>query len=103
MSDHHRCSTTSGCADMTKRGGPLLRTHLAPRFRAWHVPERPLTCTSASSTARPPQVRHKGLHKSRCWCRSEACSTFGAEMMLPVWLRLMGVLGTGRFNFKVVR
>ena len=27
----------------------------------------------------------------------------GAEMMLPVWLRLMGVLGTGRFNFKVVR
>lgn len=27
----------------------------------------------------------------------------GAEMMLPVWLRLYGVLGTLDFNFKIVR
>lgn len=27
----------------------------------------------------------------------------GAEMMLPVWLRLYGVLGTVEFNFKIVR
>ncbi|HWJ10835.1 MAG TPA: NAD(P)-binding domain-containing protein [Nocardioides sp.] len=27
----------------------------------------------------------------------------GVEMMLPVWLRLMGALGTQNFNFKVVR
>jgi len=27
----------------------------------------------------------------------------GAEMLLPVWLRLMGALGTAVFNFKVVR
>lgn len=27
----------------------------------------------------------------------------GAEMLLPVWLRLMGSLGTATFNFKVVR
>ncbi len=27
----------------------------------------------------------------------------GAEMILPVWLRLMGALGTAQFNFKVVR
>jgi 8-hydroxy-5-deazaflavin:NADPH oxidoreductase len=27
----------------------------------------------------------------------------GAEMLLPVWLRLMGALGTPAFNFKVVR
>jgi predicted dinucleotide-binding enzyme len=27
----------------------------------------------------------------------------GTEMLLPVWLRLMGALGTGEFNFKVVR
>lgn len=27
----------------------------------------------------------------------------GTEMILPVWLRLMGTLGTGAFNFKVVR
>ncbi|MGQ0841342.1 NADPH-dependent F420 reductase [Actinokineospora sp.] len=27
----------------------------------------------------------------------------GTEMLLPVWLRLMGVLGTGQFNFKIVR
>ena len=27
----------------------------------------------------------------------------GTEMLLPVWLRLMGALGTGTFNFKVVR
>lgn len=27
----------------------------------------------------------------------------GAEMLLPVWLRLMGALGTAHFNFKVVR
>jgi hypothetical protein len=27
----------------------------------------------------------------------------GTEMILPVWLRLMGALGTGAFNFKVVR
>jgi predicted dinucleotide-binding enzyme len=26
----------------------------------------------------------------------------GTEMILPVWLRLMGALGTGAFNFKVV-
>ncbi|NYI44881.1 hypothetical protein BJ993_001961 [Nocardioides aromaticivorans] len=27
----------------------------------------------------------------------------GTEMMLPVWLRLMGALGTANFNFKIVR
>jgi len=27
----------------------------------------------------------------------------GAEMLLPIWLRLFGVLGTPLFNFKVVR
>ena len=27
----------------------------------------------------------------------------GTEMLLPVWLRLMGSLGTAAFNFKVVR
>ena len=30
-------------------------------------------------------------------------SARGTEMLLPVWLRLMGSLGTGHFNFKVVR
>ena len=30
-------------------------------------------------------------------------SARGAEMMLPVWLRLYGALGTSSFNFKVVR
>lgn len=27
----------------------------------------------------------------------------GTEMMLPMWLRLMGSLGTAAFNFKIVR
>lgn len=27
----------------------------------------------------------------------------GAEMVLPLWVRLMGTLGTATFNFKVVR
>ena len=27
----------------------------------------------------------------------------GAEMYLPLWLRIMGALGTARFNIKVVR
>ena len=27
----------------------------------------------------------------------------GTEMLLPIWLRLMGALGTGQFNFKIVR
>jgi len=27
----------------------------------------------------------------------------GAEMILPVWLRLMGALGTAQFNVKIVR
>jgi predicted dinucleotide-binding enzyme len=27
----------------------------------------------------------------------------GTEMLLPIWLRLMGALGTGTFNFKIVR
>lgn len=27
----------------------------------------------------------------------------GTEMLLPIWLRLMGALGTGAFNFKIVR
>ena len=27
----------------------------------------------------------------------------GAEMLLPIWLRLMTSLGTSRFNFKIVR
>jgi predicted dinucleotide-binding enzyme len=27
----------------------------------------------------------------------------GAEMLLPIWVRLMGVLGTPFFNFKIVR
>jgi predicted dinucleotide-binding enzyme len=27
----------------------------------------------------------------------------GTEMLLPLWVRLMGVLGTAEFNFKIVR
>ncbi len=27
----------------------------------------------------------------------------GTEMLLPIWLRLMGALGTAMFNFKIVR
>lgn len=27
----------------------------------------------------------------------------GAEMLMPIWLRLWGVLGTGLFNYKIVR
>jgi predicted dinucleotide-binding enzyme len=27
----------------------------------------------------------------------------GTEMLLPIWLRLMGTLGTAEFNFKIVR
>ena len=27
----------------------------------------------------------------------------GTEMLLPIWLRLMGSLGTAQFNFKIVR
>ena len=27
----------------------------------------------------------------------------GTEMLLPIWLQLMGTLGTPRFNFKIVR
>jgi predicted dinucleotide-binding enzyme len=27
----------------------------------------------------------------------------GTEMLLPIWLRLMGALGTAEFNFKIVR
>jgi hypothetical protein len=27
----------------------------------------------------------------------------GTEMLLPVWLRLMGAFGTAAFNFKIVR
>ena len=27
----------------------------------------------------------------------------GTEMLLPIWLRLMGALGTGMFNFKIAR
>lgn len=27
----------------------------------------------------------------------------GTEMLLPLWLRLMGALGTGQFNIKIVR
>lgn len=27
----------------------------------------------------------------------------GTEMLLPIWLRLMGTLGTGEFNVKIVR
>ncbi len=27
----------------------------------------------------------------------------GTEMLLPVWLRLMGALGTASFNFQIVR
>jgi predicted dinucleotide-binding enzyme len=30
-------------------------------------------------------------------------SARGAEMLLPLWLRTMGALGTGMFNVKVVR
>ncbi|WP_045729959.1 NADPH-dependent F420 reductase [Pseudarthrobacter chlorophenolicus] len=33
----------------------------------------------------------------------DIASARGAEMVLPLWLRLFGVLGTPDFNFKVVR
>jgi len=37
-------------------------------------------------------VELEGLHNAR-----------GLEMWLPLWVRLMGALGTGEFNIKVVR
>jgi predicted dinucleotide-binding enzyme len=30
-------------------------------------------------------------------------SARGAEMILPIWVRLYGLLGTGMFNFKIMR
>ena len=27
----------------------------------------------------------------------------GAEQLLPMWIRLMGTLGTANFNFKIVK
>jgi predicted dinucleotide-binding enzyme len=30
-------------------------------------------------------------------------SARGAEMLLPIWLRIWGALGTGEFNFKIAR
>lgn len=30
-------------------------------------------------------------------------SARGAEMLLPIWLRVWGALGTGEFNFKIAR
>ena len=30
-------------------------------------------------------------------------SARGSEMLLPIWLRLWGALGTGEFNFKIAR
>ena len=27
----------------------------------------------------------------------------GTEMLLPIWVRLLGVLGTPMFNFKIVK
>jgi hypothetical protein len=27
----------------------------------------------------------------------------GTEMLLPLWIRLMGALGTPMFNFRIVR
>ncbi len=30
-------------------------------------------------------------------------SARGVEMLLPIWVRLMGVLGTPNFNFKIVK
>ena len=27
----------------------------------------------------------------------------GTEMLLPIWVRLMGALGTPKFNFKIAR
>jgi predicted dinucleotide-binding enzyme len=33
----------------------------------------------------------------------ELSTARGTEMLLPVWLRLMGALGTPYFNFKIVR
>ena len=49
---------------------------------------------------------------SSCWrawgtptSSTSATSTTarGTEMLLPIWLRLMGALGTPMFNFKIVR
>jgi len=33
----------------------------------------------------------------------ELATARGAEMLLPIWVRLVGVMGTARFNFKIVR
>jgi len=33
----------------------------------------------------------------------ELSTARGTEMLLPIWLRLMGKLGTAQFNFKIVR
>ena len=42
---------------------------------------------------RPPRHDRPGRHHH----------ARGAEMLLPIWLRLWGALGTGEFNFKIAR
>src|SRR3954452_23533412 len=45
----------------------------------------------------------KGLGHRDVIDLGDITSARGAEMMLPIWLRLWGTLGTGEFNFKVAR
>ena len=45
----------------------------------------------------------KGLGHRDVIDLGDITSARGAEMILPIWLRIWGALGTGEFNFKIAR
>jgi predicted dinucleotide-binding enzyme len=45
----------------------------------------------------------KGLGHRDVIDLGDITSARGSEMLLPIWLRLWGALGTGEFNFKIAR
>ena len=63
-------------------------------------------CSSPATTARPAR-RSSGLLEQLGWSDIVELDGLhnarGLEMWLPLWVRLMGALGTAEFNIKVVR
>ncbi len=44
-----------------------------------------------------------GWKKSNIIDLGDIKSARGTEQLLPIWIQLMGVLGTSEFNFHIVR
>jgi 8-hydroxy-5-deazaflavin:NADPH oxidoreductase len=103
----------AGLAEQIQAKFPNLRVVKTLNTMTAGVMANPKLVAAGDSTVfmsgNDAQAKHtvQGILQSFGWRDildlGDITSSRGAEMLMPIWLRAMGALGTGSFNFKIAR